>query len=232
MVFNEQTFYSINELSHNVPCITIGGIAKKYVVPGWRVGWCIVNDRQNKLISIRSAIESLSQLIVGANTLIQYAIPNLLLHTDPLYYTSMINTLQSNAMYLYNRLVDIPCFNVIKPQAAMYVMCEIKLQLFSSNNKITNDTTFCAQLLNEQNVILLPGSCFNAYNYVRFVYCAPIHILDEACNRIDEFCKQHIANQQNTNTDILHHNTTSNNMESQNGVHNGTTVQYDPIDET
>ena len=32
-------------LSKNVPMLVCGGISKKYMVPGWRMGWILIHDR-------------------------------------------------------------------------------------------------------------------------------------------------------------------------------------------
>ena len=49
MVFEGQKFHSIASLSRNVPVLSCGGIGKKYLVPGWRVGWILVYDK-NKVL--------------------------------------------------------------------------------------------------------------------------------------------------------------------------------------
>lgn len=47
IIFEGYKFYSISELSENVPILIVGGIAKAFIVPGWRLGWIIVHDRNN-----------------------------------------------------------------------------------------------------------------------------------------------------------------------------------------
>ena len=49
MVFNGQQFYSIASLSKNVPILSCGGIGKKYLVPGWRIGWILIHDKNEIL---------------------------------------------------------------------------------------------------------------------------------------------------------------------------------------
>jgi len=45
MVFSGQTFFPLASLSDDVPILTCGGLAKRYLVPGWRVGWIFLHDR-------------------------------------------------------------------------------------------------------------------------------------------------------------------------------------------
>lgn len=49
MVFKGQQFHSIASLSNNVPVLSCGGIGKKYLVPGWRVGWILIHDKNEIL---------------------------------------------------------------------------------------------------------------------------------------------------------------------------------------
>ena len=49
LIFKKQKFYSIASLSKNVPVLSCGGIGKKYLVPGWRVGWILIHDKNETL---------------------------------------------------------------------------------------------------------------------------------------------------------------------------------------
>lgn len=62
-----------------------GGLAKAYMIPGWRVGWILVHDRNNLLADVRVALIKLTQLILGANTLAQSVI-DAALHSVPASY--------------------------------------------------------------------------------------------------------------------------------------------------
>lgn len=45
LVFKGNQFYPMATLTKEVPILSVGGLAKKYLVPGWRVGWVTVHDR-------------------------------------------------------------------------------------------------------------------------------------------------------------------------------------------
>lgn len=63
-----------------VPVISVGGLAKEFCVPGWRVGWVVLHDSKadGRLDAVRKGLKSLTQLIVGASSLIQGALPRVL----------------------------------------------------------------------------------------------------------------------------------------------------------
>ena len=48
LVFKGQHSYQIASLSKNVPILSCGGIGKKYLVPGWRVGWILIHYRNDR----------------------------------------------------------------------------------------------------------------------------------------------------------------------------------------
>lgn len=47
MAFKPYDFISLASLSQTVPILSVGGLAKRYLVPGWRVGWILIHDRNN-----------------------------------------------------------------------------------------------------------------------------------------------------------------------------------------
>lgn len=49
MIFEGHTFYPIGSLSNGVPVLSIGGLAKVYLAPGWRLGWVCLYDKLNLL---------------------------------------------------------------------------------------------------------------------------------------------------------------------------------------
>ena len=45
MNWTEHPFTPLYTLGSDVPIITIGGLAKRWLVPGWRVGWVVLHER-------------------------------------------------------------------------------------------------------------------------------------------------------------------------------------------
>ena len=45
MVFNDNVFHPMGSISKDVPVVEIGGSAKIFLVPGWRLGWIVLHDR-------------------------------------------------------------------------------------------------------------------------------------------------------------------------------------------
>ncbi len=55
MVFKGETFTPLATLT-KLPILTCGGLAKRYLVPGWRVGWILVHDPSNVMGQVRAGM--------------------------------------------------------------------------------------------------------------------------------------------------------------------------------
>lgn len=126
--------------------------------------------------------------ILGSNTLVQGAIPDILENTPQSYFDSVIDILSDNAKLAFNMLKQIRGLNPVMPNGAMYMMVGINIEQFP---EFKDDTHFVQELVNEQSVFCLPGSCFEYPNYVRIVLTVPREMIEEACSRIAEFCEAH-----------------------------------------
>jgi len=191
MVFEKHEFHSIASLTSTVPVLSVGGISKLFIVPGWRLGWVLIHDRNHAFEEVRVGLLKLSQLILGPNTLIQSVIQEALLNTPPSYLQNLNSILSNNANMLVQKLSKIPGLKVISPGGAMYMMVGIELDQFKD---FKNDIEFAKALLSEESVFVLPGQIFNIHNFVRLVICPPANKLEDACERIAQFCQRHHKN--------------------------------------
>eukprot|EP00922_Rhytidocystis_sp_ex-Travisia-forbesii_P018524 GHVS01027505.1.p1 GENE.GHVS01027505.1~~GHVS01027505.1.p1 ORF type:complete len:455 (-),score=16.96 GHVS01027505.1:58-1422(-) len=187
MSFPGRKFHSLSSLSSNVPIIETGGIAKQYMVPGWRLGWAIVHDRHNRLANILSGLMSLSQLTLGPSSIIQSILPDLLHNTPLEYYTETMIKLSQHARVICEELEGVAGIEVIPPEGAIYAMVRVDTAAMG----FESDVDFAAKLLQEQGVFVLPGQCFRLPGFIRLVLTSPKDKLKEAASRIREFCENH-----------------------------------------
>lgn len=188
MVFAPNQFFPLGSLSVNVPVLSVGGLAKKWLVPGWRLGWILIHDKHNAFSEIRVGLSKLAQIIIGANSLIQASLPSILLKTPSEFYSETKAQLQQQAQYSAKVLGEIQGLKIVVPQGAMYMMVGIDINQFKD---IHNDIEFTEKLLSEESVMCLPGQCFKYPNYFRVVFTPPIPKLEEAYARIKQFCERH-----------------------------------------
>lgn len=87
-------------LTKDVPILSVGGLAKKWLVPGWRVGWILVYDRHDVFKQdVREGLLNLSQVILGPNSVCQAALDDILHHTPESFYQDTIKQLEVNCLH-------------------------------------------------------------------------------------------------------------------------------------
>lgn len=191
MAFKGHTFYPLATLTETVPILAVGGLAKQFLVPGWRLGWILIHDRNNVFAEVKQGIMQLSQLILGPNSLTQSVLPEILANTPAEFFDGLMQTLEENSTFSLDKISKIKGLKPVVAQGAMYQMVEIDISAF---NGITDDMDFMRKLLAEESVFVLPGSIFGLKNFFRIVFCAPIPMLETAYKRMDEFCQRHSIN--------------------------------------
>lgn len=115
-------------------------------------------------------------MYIGATSLIQGAIPRILTKDiDSIEYKSIVkfkieynSILRDNVSLCKQLLKDIEALSIIEPHGTIYMMIKINLKLFNPL-LISNDQEFAMKLLQEENLFLLPGQCFNMDGFIRLV---------------------------------------------------------------
>lgn len=151
IVFEGHQYIPMASLSNDLPIITCSGLAKRFMVPGWRLGWIALHDPKRRAESLKIAFFNLAGLILGACTLIQAAVPHILNQVPEAAHLATNKTLQENANVIVSafKMANLES-SIVSPQGTLYMM----LKLPSG----TDDIKWCQELLAEENVLLLPGT--------------------------------------------------------------------------
>uniref|UniRef100_A0AAX7SL97 Tyrosine aminotransferase n=1 Tax=Astatotilapia calliptera TaxID=8154 RepID=A0AAX7SL97_ASTCA len=180
---------ALASFSSDVPILSCGGLAKRWLVPGWRMGWILIHDRDDIFgTEIRQGLVKLSQRILGACSIVQGALEQILDSTPQSFYNNTIGFLKSNSEICFSELSSVPGLNPVMPSGAMYIMIGIDMDHFPD---FKNDVDFTERLVTEQSVFCLPASAFEYPNFFRIVVTVPEEMMLEACARIREFCQSH-----------------------------------------
>lgn len=190
MAFTGSNFTRLARLTRTVPVLEVGGLAKRYLVPGWRLGWVLIHDRNDVLKEVRDGLQRMTTLILGPNSVIQASLQDILHHTPSTFYDQTMKALEHNAKLSLDIVSKIPGLTPVQPQGAMYMMIGINVEQFKD---IKSDLDFVEKLVSEESVLCLPGQCFRYPNFVRIVFTAPPEKLQEAFERIAQFCQRHHA---------------------------------------
>jgi tyrosine aminotransferase len=188
MVFPGNESYYMAELSDTVPILSCNALSKRFMLPGWRFGWIAIHDPKNHLQKVRQGFADLTTRILGPNSLVQGALPDILANTPKEYYDDVMQILSENADIVYYKLKDLPGIKPIKPQGAMYLMVRLDVKSFPGLN---NDMDFSQALIKEKSVFCLPASVFEMPNYIRIVITMKKEKIIESCDRIIDFVNNH-----------------------------------------
>lgn len=194
IVFGEKPFIPMGFFASTVPVITLGSISKKWMVPGWRIGWLATCDPDGILrkSQITEGIKKLLNIVVDPSTIAQAAIPQIIKKTPEDFYQQTLQLLSHAADICYDRIQKIDVFYCpAKPEGSMFVMVKINI---SGLVDIRDDIEFSAMLAKEESVIVLPGSPLGLKNWIRVTFAISPSVLEEGLERIAAFCMRHAKN--------------------------------------
>ena len=162
--------------------IIVDGMSKSHAMTGWRLGWTV----SPKLVADRF-LAFTSSTIFGCCQFVQdaaaYALEN-----DEEYINGVREEYRQRRNYVCERVAGIVGLSCNVPEAGMFVMIHI-------DPIDTNGLEFAQRLLGEEGVSVLPGLGFGVCTseYVRVSLAQPINILRPAFDRIERFCREHLA---------------------------------------
>jgi len=188
----DSPFVSCAAVTPRVPVLSVCALSKRWVVPGWRVGWVTVHDTDNILkdAGIPDTLLKICQITLGPAAPLQAAVPAILESTpaEVQWKERLLASLAESARYCIERCENVPGLEVASnPQGAMYIMVRIKDNAFRD---IDGAVAFAGALLEEEAVAILPGECFAYPGFFRIVFCGSIQALEEAWDRIEAFCNR------------------------------------------
>lgn len=193
ITFGGARFTPIGAVEGEGPIITVGSLSKKYLMPGWRLGWILLHDHAGHLArgKVQVALKKLMQFTPPASGPIQHAAAPILRRTPPAFFQRVNRELEAASLFCSDRIAAIHGLSCpSKPQGAMFVMIKIDTAAFAG---IADDVDWCAKLLREESVVVIPGKAFNLPGYARQVSALPMPLLEEALGRIEAFCLRHAA---------------------------------------
>ncbi|CAO2814481.1 unnamed protein product [Amaranthus hypochondriacus] len=139
LVFGNNPFVPMGVFGDIVPVLTLGSISKRWVVPGWRIGWLVTNDTQG-LLQESGLVESIKvYLNISSDpaTFIQGALPQIIEKTKEEFFANIINILREDVEVCYKKLQEIPCLTCpSKPEGSMFVMVRNYAKFYNFSNRL------------------------------------------------------------------------------------------------
>ena len=194
-IYNLMTFEgttpSTAEVVRDVPVITMNGISKIYLAPGWRVGYLAIRDVGDRLREIREGIERQSRARLCANSICQYAYV-MALEGDRSHIRATMSKLERRRDLSYKRLNDIEGISTRKPGGAFYMFPRIDAR---AKGPWGNDKEFVLDLLKEERVLTVFGSGFGTdygSDHFRIVILPQEEVLSEAFDGLERLMRKKV----------------------------------------
>ena len=185
IVYDEATFEPLAPLAGDHPCISFGGLSKVHRACGWRVGWAVLSGDPLRLGDYHHAMDLLGALRLCANVPGQYAVPAALSGPD----TITPLCVEGGRLYETRRAVIEACaasehLELVAPAGALYAFPAVVGPAADG----FDDHRFALELMESENVLVVPGSSFNVRyrNHFRVTLLPEAETMREVFRRIDE----------------------------------------------
>jgi len=185
--------HSTASINKDAPLVTLNGLSKIYLAPGWRVGWTMFRDVKGALTEIKQAYFNQARLRLCASSIAQQgAIAALTGPQDHIAPT--VAKLKARRDLAHKRLNEIEGLSCAKPDGAFYAFPKINV-LEQPGAPWRNDKEFVLDLLADQKVLTVHGSGFDSIfgkDHFRIVILPPEPVLEEALKGIERFMKKRL----------------------------------------
>ncbi len=171
----EGTHSSIASLNDEIKnlTITINGVSKSHAMTGYRIGYSASTKK------IADAIKKIQSHSTGNPCSISQKAALGALNSDETELKKQVQEFKQRRDFIAKELKDSK-IKFILPQGAFYFFFNIKeIQ--------EDDVKFCADLLAEKHVALVPGKAFGMPGYVRMSYACSLDEIKKGLKRIKEF---------------------------------------------
>ncbi|MDQ7822877.1 MAG: aminotransferase class I/II-fold pyridoxal phosphate-dependent enzyme [Candidatus Eremiobacteraeota bacterium] len=181
----DKSHISLASLCDDVPVITLNGLSKSYLAPGWRTGWMIIKNLKatdEYFLTIRKLLDA-RLCSVGPQ---QFAIKAALEGSQD-HIRETLAKLRERRDLIHSRLNSIGGISCVKPESAFYAMPRLDSERFAT------DEDFVLELVRETGVLFVHGSGFEikpGKKYFRVVYLPQTALLKEALDLLEHFMKK------------------------------------------
>ncbi len=170
-------------LDADVPVVTLSGLSKNYLAPGFRVGWAVISGDARVLGGYLEGVNKLLRARLCANHPEQWAIRPAL-EGDQSHLAETTAKLSRRRDLTVKMLNSIPGITCVKPEGAFYAYPRIELPI--------SDDDFVRRLIEECGVVTVPGTGFGqakGTKHFRVVFLPPEDVLEKAYRKIAAFCR-------------------------------------------
>ncbi|RNF82807.1 aminotransferase class I/II-fold pyridoxal phosphate-dependent enzyme [Montanilutibacter psychrotolerans] len=190
ILYDDATFQPLAPLAGDLPCLSFGGLSKVHRACGWRVGWAVLSGDPMASGDFHHAMDLLGALRLCANVPGQFAIDAALHGED----TIAALCAPGGRLYEARRaVVDSVAasrhLELVTPAGALYAFPGV----VGTAAKGFDDHAFALELLETEDVLVVPGSSFNVpyRNHFRVTLLPQPADVREVFTRIERVLDRH-----------------------------------------
>ena len=184
ILYDGAAFQPLAPLAGDLPCLSFGGLSKVHRACGWRVGWAVLSGDPLASGDFHHAMDLLGALRLCAN------VPGQLAVEAALHGEDTIGALCAPGGRLHEarRAVAEACADsehlaLVEPRGALYAFPRVT----GAAARGFDDHRFALRLLEEEGVLVVPGSSFNVpyRDHFRVTLLPETDVLRDVFARID-----------------------------------------------
>ncbi|MGN6111928.1 MAG: aminotransferase class I/II-fold pyridoxal phosphate-dependent enzyme [Luteimonas sp.] len=193
ILYDGAAFTALAPLAGDLPCLSFGGLSKVHRACGWRVGWAVLSGDPVASGDLHHAMDLLGALRLCANVPGPFAIEAALHGEDTIAaLTAPGGRLHETRAALIEACEASPHLELVAPQGALYGFPAV----VGEAARGFDDHAFALQLMEEEGVLVVPGSSFNVpyRNHFRVTLLPEAPVLREVFARVDRALSRRVSN--------------------------------------
>src|SRR5690606_8646069 len=184
VLYDGAAFEPTAPIAGDHPCITFSGLSKVHRACGWRVGWAILTGSHERTADYRNALHLLSGLRLCANVGGQYAIEAAVNGPDTISaLCAPGGRLDETRRAVVEACAASEHLRLIEPKGALHAVPPA----VGAAARRFGDQQFALELLETEDVLIVPGSSFNVpyRDHFRVTLLPEAGLMREVFARID-----------------------------------------------
>lgn len=195
LLFDGAQFHPLAPMVRDTLCVSMSGLSKMHRACGYRVGWMVLSGRIKAARDYLRSLDLLAALRLCSNVQGQWAIPAALRGPDT--HSALCQPggrLFETRAALLRAVSRSQYLRVVAPMGAMYGFVGIDTRAMPS----FDDQHFALDLLDQRQVLIVPGSSFNVpyRDHFRITLLPEAAVMERVIDTIDSFVAELIEGQQ------------------------------------
>jgi alanine-synthesizing transaminase len=194
ILYDDTPFQPLAEVAGELACLSFGGLSKVHRACGYRVGWLSLSGDPARSAEYRDALQLLAALRLCANVTAQWAVPSALQGASTIQaLTAPGGRLHEARRVVLEGVAASDHLDLVAPNGALYAFPQVRADRIAG----FDDNAFALRLLEEESVLVVPGSSFNvpASRHLRLTLLPPPADLAEVLVRMERTLSRMAAEQ-------------------------------------